>query len=402
MWDRSFKWQQWARSGAGAAALIALGLSILLFGQSRAASRAADGVAEIGREAGGDSASRAVVNVPVSLGVRRGGLVYRENADGSGDIVGRVVEVADPVGESQEVTLLLTPAASGMLVKGGKVRGAAPTLSVEHAFRLMISPDIPRQEAAIARDMLWPAIQQNVGPGLKERITRELTHSMNDLAPEDRDLLNATVADLRKEVGPLEQQLLNRLANRAWEVIGVSGVAEGVVRKAADGATNTYEDVKGWVKGWFGKGDEGEKVNRDFLTEEKATALRLALEEEVNTFLKDNEPAIKEAFNKVLNERRREFIEKFETKWGPKLYEKAIVPAWLEGEDGVLAAAEKYANDFAKRRLLTDRGGPRLLLAYALRTSLNINRDPLLVVAPNDSGRVEFEWIMPRLQKDAR
>jgi hypothetical protein len=154
--------------------------------------------------------------------------------------------------------------------------------------------------------------------------------------------------------------------------------------------------------GWWGDTEEGTTANRDFLTVEKATALRLALEQEVDKFLKDNEAPIKEAFNKVLNERRREFIEKFETKWGPKLYEKAIVPAWLEGEDGVLVAAEKYANDFAKRRLLTEKGGPRLLLAYALRTSLNINRDPLLVVAPDKTGRVEFEWIMPRLQKDAR
>ena len=402
MWDRSLRWQRLARVSAGGVALAALGVGVIAFAQTPAASRAAEGVAEIRRETGGDAASRVTVTVPTSLGARRGGLVYRENADGSGDIVGRVVEVAEPAGGTQEITLLLTPAASGMLVGGGKVRGAAPTLSVEHAFRLLIAPHIPRQEAAIARDMLWPAIQRHVGPGLKERLVKELTHSMDDLTPEDKDLLNATVADLRKEVGPLEQQLLNRLANRAWQVIGVSGVAEGVVRKAADEATNTLEDVKGWVKGWFGKGGEAEKVNRDFLTEEKATALRLTLEEEVNLFLKENEKPIKEAFNKVLNERRREFIEKFETKWGPKLYENAIVPAWLEGEEGVLAAAEQYANDFARRRLLTEKGGPRLLLAYALRTSLDITGDPLLVVAPDDSGRVEFEWIMPRLPKDTR
>jgi hypothetical protein len=227
---------------AGGGALVALSVGAIAFAQTPVASRVADGVGEVRRETG-DDAARVVVSVPASLGVRRGGLVYRENADGSGDIVGRVVDLADPVGDTQEITLLLTPAASGMLAGGGKVRGAAPTLTVENAFRLMISPSIPREEAAIARDMLWPAIQQHVGPGLKERITKELTHSMNDLAPEDRDLLNATVADLRKEVGPLEEQLLNKLANRAWEVIGVSGVAEGVVRKAADCATNTFEDA---------------------------------------------------------------------------------------------------------------------------------------------------------------
>jgi hypothetical protein len=40
------------------------------------------------------------------------------------------------------------------------------------------------------------------------------------------------------------------------------------------------------------------------------------------------------------------------------------------------------------------------VLAYALRSSLGITQDPLLVVAPADTGKVEFEWIMPRLEKD--
>jgi hypothetical protein len=349
MWDRSFRWQRWARLGAGALALVAAGAGAVSFAQTAPAARARAGLAEIARETNPDAQARVSVELPAGLGARRGGLVYRENSDGSGDIVGRVIDVAPAGADTQRVTILLTPAASGMLAHGGKVRGAAPTLNVEHA-----------------------------------------------------ELLNATVGDLRKELAPLEEQLLNKLANRAWEVIGVSGVAEGVLRKAGDGAKNTYNDAKEWVKGWFGKKEEVERQNRDFLTEEKATALRIALEEEVEKFLKDNDREIKAAFNKVLNERRRDFIQKFETRWGPKLYEKAIVPSWFDGEDAVIAAAESYANDFARRRLLTERGGPRLLLAYALRTSLDISDDPLLVIAPARTGTVEFEWIMPRLAKDSR
>jgi hypothetical protein len=293
-------------------------------------------------------------------------------------------------------------AASSRSKTGGKIRGAAPTLSVEDAFRLIISPAIPREEAALARDKIWPAIEKHVLPNLKERLTAEVTTSFEDLDDEDSKLLNSTIEDLRKELTELEEELLNRLANRAWEVIGVSGVAEGIMRKTGEGAENTYKDVKDWVKSWWGDKEESEKTNNDFLTEERAAALRIALEEEVEKFLKEKNTEIQKAFNAVLNRRRADFIAKFEDKWGPKLYEKALVPSWLDGEEGVLEAAEDYANDFAQRRLLTSEGGPRLLLAYALRTSLDITDEPLLVIKPEPTGKVEYEWIMPALSKDKR
>lgn len=401
MWDRSLRWQRVARMVAGGGACVALLAGLGALSTTEAAGRANAGIAEISREAQPDADSRVVCTVPAALAVRPGVLVYREQADGSGEIVGRVVAVA-PVAGGNEVTVLLTPAAAGAMSKGGRLRGAEPTLSVEHAFRLLVSPEIPRDEAGRARDAIWPAIETHILPGLKERLTREVTQSFDKLDPEDAELLNATMADLRTELAPLEEELLNKLANRAWQVIGVSGVAEGVLRKAADGAGNSYNDVKDWVKGWWGNEEKSEEANRDFLSEEKATALRIALEEEVEAYLKEHENEIKEKLNKVSNNRKAEFIQKFETKWGPKLYENAVVPAWLEGEDGVLEAAESYAEDFARRRLLTTKGGPRLLLAYALRSSLEITADPLLVIAPGETGRVEFEWIMPRLEKDGQ
>jgi hypothetical protein len=217
---------------------------------------------------------------------------------------------------------------------------------------------------------------------------------------EDRKLLDKSVSELRTEMAALEEELVNRLANRAWEVIGVSGVAEGVLRKTGEGAENAVKDALDWAKGLFGGEGSSDQAKKDFLTPERAAALRLALEAEVESFLKEKDTEIKRKLNKVLNNRRAEFVEKFETKWGPKLYENALVPSWLEGEEGVLEAAESYANDFARRRLLTSEGGPRLLLAYALRSSLGITQDPLLVVQAADTGKVEFEWIMPRLDKD--
>lgn len=403
MWDRSYRWQRFARVTAGCLAVGALIFGAAVFSQTPAAERASAGVSEISREMTPAGDSLVVAEVPSDLSARRGVLVHREGEQGKAAIVGRVIGV-EPAGEGLDrITILLTPEAAGAMANGGKVRGAKPTMTVEHAFRLIISPDIPREEGVIARDTLWPAIEEHVLPGLKERVTKELTESFDDLDAEDAALLDDTIKDLRVETRDLEEKLINRLANRAWEVIGVGGVAEGVLRKAGDGASNTYSDVKNWVESWWSDDQDGERANRDFLSKEKAQALRIALEEEVQDFIEENDTEIKRAFNKVLNERRAEFVRQFETKWGPKLYEKALVPSWFEGEAGVLEAAEVYANDFARRRLLTSEGGPRLLLAYALRTSLDITRDPLIVIEPSRidiDGRVEFEWIMPRLAKD--
>ena len=402
MWDRSYRWQRLARVFAGGAAIVALLVLCITVSQTEAADRAAAGVGEISREASPDTSSQVVCEVPAQLKVKRGVLVYREGTDGKAEIVGRVIRTENVDAKTDSITVLLTPSQAGAMAGGGKLRGASPTLSLEHAFRLILSPGIPRDEAVIARDTIWPAIEQHVIPGLKDRLTAELTHSFEDMDDDDTKLLNTTLDDLRKELGPLEEELLNRLANRAWEVIGVSGVAEGIMRKTGEGAENTYKDVKDWVKGWFGEKEESKKENKDFLTEERAAALRIALEQEVEGFIKEKNDEIQKAFNTVLNERRADFIAKFETKWGPKLYEKALVPSWLEGEDGVIEAAETYAAGFAERRLLTSEGGPRLLLAYALRSSLSITDDPLLVIAPDDSGAVAYEWIMPALEKDNR
>ena len=96
-------------------------------------------------------------------------------------------------------------------------------------------------------------------------------------------------------------------------------------------------------------------------------------------------------------ERRGDFEAAFKERWAGLLYERAILPAWEAGQDKVLESVQAYANDFAARRLLTREGGPRLMFAYALRSSLNISNDPLLVFIPRDSGgsgRVVYEPLL--------
>jgi hypothetical protein len=371
--------------------MAAMLTGVVVVNGTPAAERARDGLGEISRELSPDADSLLVVEFPADKVPESGTLVFREGPSGEAIIVGRVTEVMD----SGHCKILLTPTASGIASKGAAIKVAQPARSIEEAVRLLVTPDIPRDEAKRARDELWPAIEEHVIPSLKENLTRELTSSFEDIDPDDAKLLDSTVSDLREEMEDLEQELINRLANRAWEVIGVSGVAEGVLRKAGDGAGNAYKDAKDWVKGWWGDEEKSSKANSDFLSEEKATALRLALEAEVTDFLAENDTEIKKHFNTVINARRSEFIDQFENKWGPKLYEKAIVPAWEQGEPGVLDAVDEYLNDFAQRRLLTKDGGPRLQLAYALRTALKITDDKLLVLEPNDSGQITVRGLRP-------
>ncbi|MEE9312118.1 MAG: hypothetical protein V3V10_06850, partial [Planctomycetota bacterium] len=356
MWDRSYQWQRRARVLAGGLAIGALLTGAVMVNDTTAAERAKDGLSEIERELSPDSDSLIVADFPADKIPDKGTLVFREGPTGEAIVTGRVTEVS----AGGRCKILLTPAAAGLAANGAVIKVAQPAHNIEEAIRLLVTPDIPRDEAKRARDELWPAIEEHVIPALKNNLTRELTSSFDNMDSNDIEILDGTVADLRKEMEDLEQELINRIANRAWEVIGVSGVAEGVLRKAGDSAGNTYEEAKDWVKSWWGDESKSSKSTSDFLSKEKATALRIALEEEVTKFLEENDTEIKKKFNKVLNERRSDFINQFETKWGPKLYENAIVPAWEQGEPGVLVAVDKYLSDFAQRRLLTKDGGPRL------------------------------------------
>ncbi|MCF6228088.1 MAG: hypothetical protein L3J82_05385 [Planctomycetes bacterium] len=391
MWDRSYQWQRRARVLAGGLAIGALLTGAVMVNNTDAAERAKNGLSEIERELSPDSDSLIVADFPADKIPDKGTLVFREGPTGESIVVGRVTEVS----KGGLCKILLTPAAAGLAANGAVIKVAQPAHSIEEAIRLLVAPGIPRDEAKRARDELWPAIEEHVIPALKDNLTRELTSSFDDMDSNDIEILDGTVADLRKEMEDLEQELINRIANRAWEVIGVSGVAEGVLRKAGDSAGNTYGDAKDWVKSWWGDDSKTSKSSSDFLSKEKATALRIALEEEVTSFLEENDAEIKKIFNKVLNERRSDFINQFEIKWGPKLYNNAIVPAWEKGEPGVLVAVDEYLNDFAQRRLLTKDGGPRLQLAYALRTALDITDHKLLVLEPNNSGQIKVQGLRP-------
>lgn len=401
MWDRSYRFLRLTRLAAGGLTLGAGVLALAGFARSEAAARSSTALAEIAREADASHEGRLVVRLPRSLGVKAGNLVHREREDGAAEIIGRVIAVRED-GGACEATLMLTPRAASEMKQGATLKGAPATVSLESAVRLLLAPDIPRDEAARAKDALWPSLEKHVLPGITARMEKELVAAVEDLSLEDEQLLRDALDELHKDLAPLEERLLNRMAERAWEVVGVGGVAEGIVRKAADGAGNTYKDVKDWVRGIFGSEEKSEKSNRDFLSEEKKIALRLALEEEATKFWDDNRKEIVEKLGKVLSARKQDFADAFNKRWAPRLYEKAVVPAWFEGERNVIEAAENYAVDFSNRRLLTSQGGPRLLLAHALRGALSISDAPLLVLARDSSPGVKFDYLIPALDGEGR
>lgn len=401
MWDRSYRFLRLTRLAAGGLTLGAGVLALAGFARSEAAARSSTALAEIAREADASHEGRLVVRLPRSLGVKAGNLVHREREDGAAEIIGRVIAVRED-GGACEATLMLTPRAASEMKQGATLKGAPATVSLESAVRLLLAPDIPRDEAARAKDALWPSLEKHVLPGITARMEKELVAAVEDLSPEDEQLLRDALDELHRDLAPMEEKLLNRMAERAWEVVGVGGVAEGIVRKAADGAGNTYKDVKDWVRGIFGSEEKSEKSNRDFLSEEKKIALRLALEEEATKFWDDNRKEIVEKLGKVLSARKQDFADAFNKRWAPRLYEKAVVPAWFEGERNVIEAAENYAVDFSNRRLLTSQGGPRLLLAHALRGALSISDAPLLVLARDSSPGVKFDYLIPALDGEGR
>jgi hypothetical protein len=94
---------------------------------------------------------------------------------------------------------------------------------------------------------------------------------------------------------------------------------------------------------------------------------------------------------RVVEKQRPDFEAAFKERWAGKLFERAVMPAWQAGESQVLQSVQTYVNDFADRRLLTGAGGPRLLFAFALRSSLDISDDPLLIFTPARSGRIDYE-----------
>lgn len=398
MWDRSLRWQKYLRLAAGLGVFVLLVVCLLLLAQTSAAARTREGARELLGELLLPDRRSIEVNVPAHLQAQVGTLVYRERADGAAQVIGRVVAVhahdADEVG----LTIRLSAAGTSDWRRAGILRGAPAELGLRDAVELLVSPGTPEDEALQARDRIWPSIQHNLLPRIMDGLVRELSEELTNPGPEDAELFRRLVADLHARLEPLESDLVNRLAKRAWDIVGVQGLAGGMPSpKTNQDKTEgpKLSDLWSWMTRTDFKADASGKP---FLSEKTSKELKLALEEEVVQFWTDHRAEILGAFEKSIDARRDDFAVAFEQRWSKLLYERVIMPAWQSEQGEVMAAIEAYVSDFASRRLLTSQGGPRLLFAFILRSYLDISDSPLLVLADGPAGGADRVVYQPLLQ----
>jgi hypothetical protein len=387
MWDRSYRWQQHVRLAAGCAVVLSLILGTALLARTSAAARTRAGARDLMHELLSPAQQIIHVQVPAALLPRAGTLVYLERADGIAQVIGRVVDVESTGRDRDTLTIRLSANSATLSRQGGILKGAPALLSMRDAVRLLVSPNTTAEEALLARDTIWPSIRTNLVPEIMDGLIREISSDLANPGPEDAELLQRFAAGLRQAVEPLEEELVERLASRAWDVVGVQGLAGGALRVTTGNAAELAKSIAAWWS-WFQGSEtkEGAPV-RPFLSAETSQALKVALEEEVLKFWAEHRGQIVEAFKKSIAAQRSDFDKAFTERWSGRLYDRVIEPAWQAHQSEVLASIETYVRDFSSRHLLTHEGGPRLLFAFILRSNLDISSAPLLILAPPSSGK---------------
>ena len=398
MWNRADRRQRQTRVVAGALALAAGVGWLPLAGGWPALRQARHELGALATDRLFPEQSGLSVQVPEALGVLPGHLVHRATADGSPEIVGRVAAVTLEAGGLARVQLQLAPGSLVGREHGWVLRGVPATQGLEQSVRMVVSPEAPLDEAKRARDTLWPVIEREIVPGLTDNVLREMRTLVTGLDDEESELLLGAIEELRDKLAPHEEELINRLSERAWQEVGVEGVASGLWRIALTGADNSRKDVRDWFLERLGYEPKNDRERAEFLEEKTRAALKLAMEEELAQFWEDHHAEITSQAEGVLETRKTELVRMLRESWGPRLFERAFAPAWLQGEEAVVQALDGYTRDFATRRLISDTGGPRLSLAHALRGVLAISDAPLLVLEPRPqapAGDMRYEPFLP-------
>jgi hypothetical protein len=398
MWDRSYRWELRARAAAGCVAVATVLAALIGFTLTDTASRIAAAALEIRSEIWPGDDSRIFAMVPAILSARPGNLVHLERADGESQAIGRVVRATASSDGQVRLEIKLVPSAKGLMRGGGVLKGAPPTIGFEQSMRLLVAPDRPGDEVLRARNAIWPVIERNVLPELTRKLVREAKLIAENLDSQDPEGLAKVLHELHDELAPLEEELADRLTNRAWQEIGVTGLAGGVWRVTTTEILNSGKNVRDWLWQQFGGEGKDDRVEREFLSNQRKKALRAAIEDEAAIFWRDHRNDILALLEHALAQRGNYLAKSFRESWGPGLYERAFKPAWLAGEADVIRAVEEYADDFARRRLVTQQGSPRLLFAHALRSALQISKAPLLLLIPSDptgDGQIVYQPLVP-------
>jgi hypothetical protein len=397
MWNRSYRWQRQTRLAAAVVVLVSMCAAVAVLQGTAPARRVQSGAGDVLEEFDSSKIQNVDVVVPADLQARIGNLVYRDRADGVPQVIGRVIG-AQPAGPGQ-VTLRIRLSASSEdgAPLSGVLKGAPSSLNLRDAITLLISPHTPEQEMLVARDVIWPSVRAKLLPQLMDGLAREISNEMASLDEQDQKLLTRSFDQLRVRLQPLEEKLVDRLARRAWDTVGVTGLASGIWNATTDQVQGG--GVTDWWMRMMGKSAPAERAGKgEFLSDETSLALQGALEDEAVAFWKENQTEILATLRSVVVEMRPELEAAFKERWAGRLYERAVRPAWQENQEIVLDAVQQYVNDFAARKLLTEAGGPRLLFAFALRSTLDISTEPLLIYSPATKATkpgIAYEPLLP-------
>lgn len=398
MWDDAFRWSRGFRLAAGALVLTTSLAGLFLMARTPGTARLARAVAQRIREYWSKKPPLVTVNAPRALGVHAGHLVYLDRPDGESEVVGRVAHVMDVSPTVQRLEVRFTAQVTAELEQGGILKGTSRAIGLEAVIRLLLVPDGPVDEAERAQQAICPVIERELLPEMTARLWPELGELLQTLSAEDRLLLQGAVGEVRAELAPLEHELVERMARVAWDVVGLRGVASGLWRLTSGGVENSAKDVRDWWRRRIGSSVPEDREDPEFLSKEMQSILREELQREWTRFWNEHREEVTVRSIRVLSQRSKDLSRAARERWGPKLYEQVVLPAWREGEDEVIRAVESYAHDFASRRLLTPRGAPRLLLAYALRSELGISNSPLLVLTLCSEGnrrQLRYEPLIP-------
>ena len=123
------------------------------------------------------------------------------------------------------------------------------------------------------------------------------------------------------------------------------------------------------------------------LSDDVGRRLEEALKEELGDYWAANGERILEAVGRALSRYEQPFVERLKRDLLPRVQEVGL-RVWRGNREAIDGVAARYAGDLARRRFLTAEGGPRLPLAYVIRSAAGITRRPLLVIeeAPGRPG----------------
>ncbi len=339
-----------------------------------------------------------VLEVPRSLGAAAGDLIHLQRDDGETEVVGRVVGTAAQSATTTQLQLELMSPAIHQSDHGWMLEGAPRAVGLEAVVRLLLSPDALLDEARLAREAICPTIEQHLLPTLMSRLWPELSDLLQNPNDEDVRLLQQAIAETRGQLAPLEAELVERLSRQAWEIVGLRGMAAGFWRTDVRRRREYRQGFSRLVGASHRLGRDRRPRGSRFPLGRNPGGTAAGTAGRVDRVLERTSRRSHNADDPGVVASQSGLAQAARLRWGPRLYERVIQPAWVEGEAEVIQAVERYTQDFTSRRLLTPRGAPRLLLAHACRSELGVSAAPLLVLAPlptEPAGEFRYQPLVP-------